>query len=129
MSIWSGESSTGGSRECPKVSSDELPNRLSDERSVFSSDESLRNSSGERSAVSSDEVSAISTSRPDRARTRADPAQPHASNVTQSTIQIPPRLVHGEQPQHENQTKSDTEKQRPAAQSTAYDPVDGIDTS
>ena len=125
----SGECSAVSSGECSANPSGEPSSGLSDECSTVSSDESSRILSGECSAVSSGEVSTVSSGRADRARTRADSAQPVASDATQSTSQNAPGIAYGEEVQRENQPSSDTEQQRPAARSTGHDPVDGIDTS
>ena len=127
--VSSGEPSSGPSGECSAVSSGESSRISSDEFPAVSSGESSRISSDEFPAVSSGEVSAVSSGRADRARTRADSAQPVASDATQPTSQNAPGIAYGEEVQRENQSSSDTEKQRPAARSTGHDPVDGIDTS
>ncbi len=101
----SGESSTRRSGECSAVSS------------------------GELSRILSGEDSSISSGRTDGARTPADLAQPDASDATQSTSQNAPGFAHWEEAQRENQSISDTEKQRRAARSTGHDLVDGLDTS
>ena len=116
-----GKPLSGPSGGCPTVPSDEPAARQSGERLVVESDDTSRNSS--------DEVSTVSSGRPDRARTRADSAQPDTGNATQSTIQNAPRLAHGEQPQRKKQTTSITEQQQPAARTSSHEPVDGIDTS
>ncbi len=117
----SGEPSTRPSGECSAVSSGESSRISSGAFPAVSSGEPLSGPSGE--------VSASSSGRADRARTRADSAQPVASDATQSASQNAARFVHGEEVQRESQTGSDTEQQRPAARSTGTDPVNGIDTS
>ncbi|MCQ3812960.1 MAG: hypothetical protein KTU85_00870, partial [Acidimicrobiia bacterium] len=125
----SGEPSTRRPGEYPTGSSDESSTRPTDAYPTGSSDESSTRPPGERSAVSSDEVSTISTNRPDRARTREDPAQPEASGATQSTIENERGFAHFTHAQQEKQTRSDTVQPCPAARTTGHDPVGSIDTS
>ena len=107
-----GEPSSDPSDESPVVLSDETAIRPPDERSVPTSDEWSRKPSG----------------RVDRARTRADSAQPDVGDATQSTIQNASGPANAENTQREIQSNSDAED-RPATQTTGHDPVDRIDTS
>ena len=132
-----GEPSTHPADKHPTVLSDkpastslgETSTRRPGEYPTGLSDGSSTRPSGERSAVSSDEVSTISTSRPDRARTREDPDQPESSGATQSTIENERGLANSTHAQQEKQTRSDTLHPRPAARTTGHDPIDSIDTS
>ncbi|MCQ3813281.1 MAG: HNH endonuclease, partial [Acidimicrobiia bacterium] len=76
-----------------------------------------------------DQRPTISSSRPDRAQTRVDSAQPVAGDSPRSTIQNAPGLAHVEQTLRKKQTNPDAEQQHPTTRSTRHDPVDGIDTS
>ena len=125
----SDEPPTRPTDECVASLSGEPPTRPTDDWGAVSSGETLRGPSGECSAVSSGEVSTSSSGRADRARTRADSAQPVASDATQPTSRNAPGFAHWEEAQRENQTISDTEKQRRADRSTGHDSVEGLDTS
>ena len=139
-----GESLTRPSVERPAVLSDEHPTSLLGKRRVVSVGESLTRPSverptvlsdnpsarrsGERSDVSSDGVPTLSTGPPSRARSRADPARPDASDANQATLQNAPGLVYGEQDQRKKQTSSHTEQRHSTTRTTGHDPVDGTDT-
>ncbi len=129
LAVSSGEPPTRPTGEFLAVSSGEPPTRPTGEFLAVSSGEPLRGSSGGFLAVSSGELSISPSGRADRARTRADSAQPVASDATQSTFENAAGLAHGEQTQREEQTSSDTEQQRPATRSTGHEPVGGIDSS